>query len=93
MQVQNLREEDVTELEKTIAEQQKENPDISYKIFGMGKVIDKEEDKSIQQELDKLTEMVSEIQLFLKKVIGDHVLVDGRFVDLRKQKFEKRVRI
>ena len=79
MQVENLRQEDVSVLEDTISELKKTNPDITHKIFEMQKAIEREEDKPIQQQLDKLAEEVNNISLMLKKIFADYVLIDGQF--------------
>ena len=48
MQVDNLRQTDVTKLEKTITGLQKENPDIKYRVFDM------EREKTAELSGDKL---------------------------------------
>ena len=87
MQVDNLREVDVKALEATIDEQQKENPSITYRIFDIAekKADDwKDSDKPMRQQLDEMAEMICEIQMTLKSIFGDHVLIKNQWRNLEE---------
>lgn len=74
MQVENLRPEDVSELEDKISELKKTNPDITHKVFEMQKALEAEEAKPVQHQLDELTEAVRKIHTTLKDIRDGHIL-------------------
>ena len=80
MQAENLNQNDVDEMKNLLEELKEDNPEIQYKFWAMDKT---DVDKPLRQQVDELAEIVVEMQMLLKKIFGDHVLVNGRFIDIK----------
>jgi hypothetical protein len=70
--------DDVGQLEDKIEELKEVNPEIAYNVFKQQETVN-DNIKPVQQQLDELAEVVVRMELMLKHIFGDHVLIDGNF--------------
>lgn len=79
--INNLNQDDVKALESFISERQKINSQIAMTIFSEYS----SKDQDLHEKLDTLLNEVRSLNTKLDNIFGGSVLLNGAFVDLKKQ--------
>ena len=84
---ENLTKENLEDLKKTFNEKiAPENPEAAFKSFNMDAIEDAlKKGKSENEMLISISYQLDCIENLIKKIFGDHVLIDGQFVDIKKE--------
>ena len=81
MQILNLTQTDVFEVTKLLKELQKDNNDISYKIFSSASPSPRINLAGNNDErIEAIEEKVDSVISLIKRTIGNHILVNGRWI-------------
>ena len=85
MQIENLREQDVEGVKYLLDElKKKDNPDIKYHTYGMTEMDIAKQYEEIVSRLDVLESVVSGLYEQIKRIFGNAILINGKFVALDK---------
>lgn len=82
MQIENITPEDANKLQGLVSELSKGNPHIRSKFYTV--LSDSERLVNIEDSVNKLRTEVEEIRNMISRAVGDHVLIAGRWTDIRR---------
>lgn len=83
MQINNLTEGNVSEFSKLADSLKETNPELEYRIFNQDSVVNAQEYKSLRKQVDELAEIIGSVELKLKHIFGNHILINGQFKDIK----------